>query len=127
MSRTSVVCDSVTGAVAGYVALSAAQIERAHLPRSAQRNCPNPIPVILLGQLAVDRRHQGKRLATSLLLFALTTAVRLSQEIGCFAVVTHPIDDAIRDFYRRFGFEELPFDPDRGMVVRIVDLQGNGF
>jgi predicted N-acetyltransferase YhbS len=83
--------------------------------------------VILLGQLAVDRRHQGKRLATSLLLFALTTAVRLSQEIGCFAVVTHPIDDAIRDFYRRFGFEELPFDPDRGMVVRIVDLQGNGF
>jgi predicted N-acetyltransferase YhbS len=125
-SRTSVVCDSVTGAVGGYVALSAAQIERAHLPRSAQRNRPDPIPVILLGQLAVDRRYQGKGVAKSLLLFALTTAVRLSKEIGCFGVLTHPIDDGVPDFYRRFGFEELPFDPERSMVVRIVDLEGNG-
>jgi predicted N-acetyltransferase YhbS len=126
LSRTSVVCDSVAGAVAGYVALSAAQIERAHLPRSAQRNRPDPIPVILLGQLAVDRRYKGKGVAKSLLLFALTTAVRLSKEIGCFGVLTHPIDDGVRDFYRRFGFEELPFDPGRSMVVRIVDLEGNG-
>jgi predicted N-acetyltransferase YhbS len=127
MSRTSVICDSMTGAVAGYVALSAAQIERAHLLRSTQRNRPDPIPVILLGQLAVDRRYQGKGIAKSLLLFALTTVVRLSQEIGYFGVLTHPIDDGVRDFYRRFGFEELPFDPGRSMIVRIVDLVESGF
>jgi GNAT superfamily N-acetyltransferase len=127
MSRTSVVCDTVTGAVVGYVALSVAQIERAHLPRSAQRNRPDPIPVILLGQLAVDRRCQGKGYAKSLLLFALTTAVRVSKEIGCFGVLTHPVDDGVRHFYRRFGFEELPFDPERSMIVRIVDLEESGF
>jgi predicted N-acetyltransferase YhbS len=127
MSRTSVVCDVATSGVAGYVALSAAQIERAYLLRSAQRNRPDPIPVILLGQLAVDRRYQGRGCAKSLLVFALKTTVRLSKEIGCFSMVTHPIDDGVRDFYRRFGFEELPFDPQRSMAVRIVDLEANGF
>jgi predicted N-acetyltransferase YhbS len=127
MSRTSVARDAETSAVAGYVALSAAQIERAYLPRSAQRNRPDPIPVILLGQLAVDRRYHGRGCAKSLLTFALKTTVRLSKEIGCFAVVTHPIDEGVRDFYRRFGFDELPFDPERSMAVRIVDLEANGF
>jgi GNAT superfamily N-acetyltransferase len=127
LSRTSVVCDTVTGAVAGYVALSAAQIGRAHLPRSAQRNRPDPIPVILLGQLVVDRRYQGRGYAKSLLVFALTTAVRFSREIGCRGVLTHPIGEGVRGLYRGFGFEELPFDPERGMIVRIVDLEENGF
>jgi len=127
MSRTNVVCDSESGTIVGYVALSAAQIERQHLPKSVQRNRPDPTPAILLGQIAVGRRHHGKGYAGSLLLFALRTAVRLSKEIGCFGVLTHPIDDGVRDFYRRFGFEDLPFDPERSMIVRIVDLEGNGF
>jgi GNAT superfamily N-acetyltransferase len=127
MSRTSLVCDSVTGAIVGYVSLSAAQIERAYLPKSAQRNRPDAIPAILLGQLAIDRRYHGRGYARSLMLYALTTAVRLSKEIGCFGVLTHPIDDGVRDFYRRFGFEDLPFDPERSMIVRIVDLAENGF
>jgi hypothetical protein len=42
-------------------------------------------------------------------------------------VVTHPLDDAVRDLYQRFGFEPLPFDPSRSMFVRIVDLELNGF
>jgi predicted N-acetyltransferase YhbS len=126
-SRTSIVCDSATGAIVGYVALSAAQIERAYLPKPAQRNRPDPIPAILLGQLAIDQRHHGKGYARSLMLYALTTSVRLSKEMGCFGVLTHPIDDGVRDFYRRFGFEDLPFDPERSMIVRIVDLEGNGF
>jgi hypothetical protein len=60
-------------------------------------------------------------------LYALTTAVRLSKEIRCFGVVTHPIDDRVRTCYGLFGFEELSFDPRRSMIVRIVDLEGNGF
>jgi GNAT superfamily N-acetyltransferase len=127
VSRTSVVCDPATGAVIGYVSLTAAQIERGHLPKSAQRNRPDPVPVILLGQLAIDRRHHGRGYARSLLLFALTTAVRLSNDIGCFGVLTHPLDDEVRAFYRRFGFEDLPFDPHRSMIVRMADLKQSGF
>jgi hypothetical protein len=42
-------------------------------------------------------------------------------------VLTHPLDDSVRAFYSRFGFETLPFDPKRSMVVRIVDLERSGF
>jgi predicted N-acetyltransferase YhbS len=125
VSRTSVVCEP-GGSIVGYVSLSAAQIERAWLPKAQQRNRPDPIPALLLGQLAVDQRHQGRGYARSLMIFALTTAVRLSQDIGCFCVLTHPLDDGVRAFYRSFGFEDLPFDPGHSMAVRIVDLKYNG-
>lgn len=127
ISRISVVCDRETGGIIGYVSLSAAQIQREYLPKSAQRNRPDPILVILPGQLAADHRHHGKGHARSLLLFALVTSVRLSKEVGCFGVLTHPLDDGVRAFYQRFGFEELPFDPGRSMIVRLVDLEKNGF
>jgi hypothetical protein len=38
-------------------------------------------------------------------------------------VVTHPLDDSVRGFYARWGFQDLPFDPRRAMLVRLVDLQ----
>ena len=123
-SRTSVIAGE---AIQGFVSLSAAQIERAWLPKAGQRNRPDPLPAILLGQLAVDRRAQGQGHARRLLHFALATSLRLSREIGCFGVLTHPLDDGLRGFYRRFGFEELPFDPQRSMIVRIIDLERNGF
>jgi predicted N-acetyltransferase YhbS len=126
VSRTSVICDAGTHEIAGYVSLSTAQIERAWLAKAQQRNRPDPIPAMLLGQLAIDQRYQGRGYARSLMFFALTTAVRLSEEIGCFCVLTHPLDDEVRTFYRSFGFEELPFDPERSMAVRIKDLKHNG-
>jgi predicted N-acetyltransferase YhbS len=127
VTRTNVICDAATGEVAGFVSLSAAQIERAHLPKSVQRNRPDPIPALLLGQFAVERQRQGRGCARSLMLFALTTAVRFSKDIGCFGVLTHPLDDGVRRFYARFGFETLPFDPKHSMIVRIVDLERSGF
>jgi GNAT superfamily N-acetyltransferase len=116
-------CDVHTGAIIGYVTLSAAQIERVFLPKPEQRNKPHPVPVLLLGQLAVHKDHQGRGHARSLLLFALRTALRVSQEIGNLGVVTQPIDEQARAFYRRWGFEDLPFDPRRAMIVRTIDIE----
>jgi hypothetical protein len=42
-------------------------------------------------------------------------------------VLKHPIGEGVRGLYRGFGFEELPFDPERSMIVQIVDLVENGF
>ena len=126
VTRTSVVCDPGTGDIVGYVSLAATHIERAWLRKAEQRNRPDPIPAALLGQLAVDRRHQGRGYARSLMFFALTTAVQFSRQVGCFCVLTHPLDDGVRASYRSFGFEDLPFDPARSMAVRIVDLKHNG-
>lgn len=126
VSRINVICDAESGAIAGYVSLSAASIERGHLPRNGQRNRHDPVPALLLGQLAVDLGFQGRGVAASLLYFALTTAVRVAREIGCACILTHPLDDSVRAFYARFGFEELPGDPLRSTAVRIVDLERNG-
>ena len=60
-------------------------------------------------------------------LFALTTALRASREVGSFGVLTHPLDEPVRAFYRRWGFEDVPFDPNRSMIVRMVELERNGF
>jgi predicted N-acetyltransferase YhbS len=126
-SRVSVVIDRDSGDIAGFVSLSAAQIERGYWPGPSQRNQPDPLPAVLLGRLAVDIPHQGKGVARSLTVFAPATSLRMSKEIGCFCVLTHPLDDGVRDFYRAFGFEDLPFDPGRSMAVRIIDLERNGF
>ncbi len=127
ISRTNVICDRGSRQIVGYVTLSAAQIERALLAKAHRRNTPDPIPVTLLGQLAVDRSHQGRGHARSLLFFALATALRASRDVGSFGVITHPLDEQVREFYARWGFESLPFDPQRAMIVRMVDLDGNGF
>lgn len=121
------ICDVGTGLIAGYVTLSAAQIEREFLAKVHQRNKPNPVPATLLGQLGIDKFHQGQGHARSLLLFALTVALIASCEVGSFGVLTHPIDDQVRKFYRRWGFEDVPFDPSRSMIVRMVDLEKSGF
>jgi predicted N-acetyltransferase YhbS len=122
-SRVNVIADDGSGQVVGYVALSAAQIERAFLPKSLQRNKPDPLPVLLLGQLAVDARHQRQGHARTLLQFALETSLRAAEIIGCVGVITHPVDDVVRGFYARWGFQDLPLDPRRAMLVRMVDLR----
>ena len=126
ISRTNVVCDTATGRIVGYVTLSAGQIERAALAKPQQRNKPDPLPATLHGQLAVHKDFQGRGCARSLLLFALRAALIVSRDIGSFGVIAHPLDDAARSFYARWGFQDLPFDPHRAMIVRMVDLERSG-
>jgi GNAT superfamily N-acetyltransferase len=121
-----VICDASTQLIVGYVTLSAAQVERQFLAKAHQRNKPDPVPATLLGQLAMHLSHQGQGHARSLLQFALTAALRASREVGSFGVLTHPLDDEIRQFYRRWGFDDLPFDPRRSMILRMVDLEKSG-
>jgi ribosomal protein S18 acetylase RimI-like enzyme len=125
-SRVNVVCDTASGRIVGYVALSAAQIERSFLPKAQQRNQPDPLPATLLAELAVHTDYRGRGHASSLLLFALKTALRAAEIVGSVGVITHPLDDGVRAFYGKWGFRDLPFDPRRAMMVRMVDLRKNG-
>ena len=122
VSRINVLCEAGTGRIAGYVALSASQIERGFLAKSMQRNKPDPIPAILLGQLAVDKDFQGQGHAAALMNFALKSALHASQSIGASGVITHPLDDSLRSFYARWGFANMPGDPRQAMLVRMPEL-----
>lgn len=127
LSRTTVLVDEESGAVAAYVSLCTAEIARDFLPKAEQRNRPDPVPAMLLGQLAVDRRYQGRQYARSLIVLSFQTVLRLSMETGCYCLVTDPLDEEVRAFYRHFDFRDLPFDRNRRMFVRIAELARNGF
>lgn len=127
ISRVNVMCDTENGKIAAYIALLTAEIRREFLPKAQQRNKPEAIPVILLGQLAVDMDYQGQGLAQSLLIFAFKTVVQIAEVAGCYGLITHPLDDSVRAFYQHYGFQDIPYDPERAMIVRVADLRVNGF
>ena len=68
---------------------------------------PEPIPGILLGQLAVDTGYQGRHLGSDLLVDAAQRAHAASDLIGSRAIVMQAIDERAKSFYARFGFRPL--------------------
>ncbi len=126
-SRTYVMVDEEINKVVGYVTLATGQIEREFLQKSKQRNMPNPVPVLILGQLAIDINYQGRGIGSDLLQFAFQLAVTTSHSVGTVGVLTHPLYSDVQGFYERWGFAELIGDPKRSMFIRIKDLVQNGF
>jgi GNAT superfamily N-acetyltransferase len=101
-SRCFVACEGQR--VIGYYALAAGSIERAQVPGGLRRNMPDPIPVIVLGRLAVDTRWQGRGLGADLLQDAVLRALRASREIGARVLLCHAIDVSATAFYLHHGF-----------------------
>jgi len=126
-SRTYVVCDAETDQLAGYVSLATGQIERGYLPKSKQRNMPDPVPVLVLGQLAVDQIYQGQGIGTDLLRYALQLAVVTADSVGLAGVLTHPLTPEARALYTRWGFQEVPGDPKGSLFLSVKQLKQNGF
>ena len=107
-SRTFVVCSGKV--VVYYCCLAAGSVSHAEAPGSVRRNMPQPIPVIVLGRLAVDRRWSGKGIGAGLLKDAVLRAVHVSQELGARALLVHAISERAREFYLKFGFTESPIN-----------------
>ena len=118
-SRVYVVCRSNT--VVGYYALAAGAVERDEAPSKVRRNMPSPVPVIILGRLAVDKREQGNRIGGALLRDALLRVLNASQEIGAAAVLVHALNDRAKAFYLEHGFVESPIEP-LVLMLRIKDI-----
>ncbi|MDJ0718087.1 MAG: GNAT family N-acetyltransferase [Prochloraceae cyanobacterium] len=95
--------------IAGYYCASASTIEFKHMPQNISKKLPRyPAPVMLIGQLAVDIKAQGKGLGKTLLMHALVRAVKVASEIGIYAVRVDAIDTASKNFYLKYGF--IPFE-----------------
>lgn len=95
--------------VIGYYGLSAGSLDANDLPEGLRRRLPRyPVPVVLLGRLAVSRYHQGQGLGSILLADALQRIVQASQVMAVYAVVVDALDDRAAEFYQQFGFIPLP-------------------
>ena len=98
--------------VVGYYALAAGQVASGDATRRLLAGQPaeRPIPVVLLARLAVDGRHQGSGVGSSLLQNAMLRSEAAAREIGARALVVHALGDDARSWYLRFGFEQSPTD-----------------
>jgi GNAT superfamily N-acetyltransferase len=98
--------------VAGYYTISAGSVVREQATaRSAHGLANHPIPVGLLGRLAIDKSEQGHGLGSALLKDALFRIERAADVLGMRAVLVHAIDEQARSFYERYDFEACPQDP----------------
>jgi GNAT superfamily N-acetyltransferase len=112
-----------TNIVVGYYSISAGSIAKASAtPRAGQGLANHPIPVSLLGRLAVDKGEQGIGLGKALLKDALIRMERAADILGIRAVLVHAIDESARAFYERFDFEPCP-DDDLHLMLLMKDLR----
>lgn len=119
-SRSFVVAEAQR--VIGFHALTTASAVRVGLPGPLRRNAPDPVPLMLLGQLAVDASHAGRGLGRRLLRDAMLRVASLSLHVGFRTLGTHPLDDEAERFYARFGFSVAPDTQPRLMVLPLQRL-----
>lgn len=108
-SRTYVVCHQ--NDVVAYYTLATGAVQCAHAPGRVRRNMPDPLPVMVLGRLAVRVDWQEKGLGRDLLADAIRRTLQAADIAGIRALVVHALSDEAKRFYKRVGFQASPTDP----------------
>lgn len=119
-SRTFVTCDG--NRVLAYYALASSAVVVHAAPGRFRRNMPDPIPVVVLARLAVDRSLQSQGIGRALVRDASLRVIQAADVIGIRGIVVHALTTEARAFYERIGFEESPLDP-MMLMVTLDDLK----
>jgi GNAT superfamily N-acetyltransferase len=114
-SRTYVVC--ADGCVAGYYALAAGAVAHTEAPTRVKRNMPDPVPVILIGRLAIDSRFQGLGIGADLLRDAVLRTLQVAEIAGIRAILVSAISANAKRFYEKYGFISSPANPPTLMIT----------
>lgn len=92
----------------GFYTLSAGSVRYEDAPETLKQKLPRyPIPTVVLGRLAVDKRYQGKGCGKQLLKDALLRVAAASDTIGMVAVIVEAKNEQALSFYKQYGF--IPF------------------
>lgn len=101
--------EQAPGHLAGFFTLSAGAVNCSDLPESLRKTLPRyPVPVALIGRLAVAGDFQGKGLGAILLADACQKVARASSTLAVAGIVVDAKNAASANFYRHFGFLDLP-------------------
>jgi GNAT superfamily N-acetyltransferase len=119
-SRTFVVAENHK--VVGYYALAPGAIAVASSVGRFRRNMPDPIPVAVLGRLAVDRSQQGRGLGRALFRDCALRVAQAADTIGIRGIVVHAISDQAKAFYQALGFDPSPAEP-MTLMVTLADIR----
>lgn len=111
-SRTYVVRDA-DGSVAGYYSLAAGSLSHV--------DAPDPIPIIVLGRLAVDLRYQRLGIGSALLFDAMRRTVAAGRVVGVRGMLVHVLTPDALDFYLRLGFVRTPVKETVAMPIEAIE------
>lgn len=107
----------------GYYSLATGSVILEKLTPEQRKGLPNhPIPVVLLGRLAVDKISQGQGLGEHLLMDAMRRIVQTAGEVGIHAIEVDAIDDKAKQFYLKYGFTELA-DNSRHLYIPLATIR----
>ena len=120
-SRTYALCND-NDQVIGYYALATGSISPNQATRSIKRNMPNPIPIMVLGRLAIDQNYQRQGLGDALLRDAILRILQAAKIAGIKAIVVHAISEQAKAFYLARSFTESPANP-MTMILPLESIQ----
>jgi GNAT superfamily N-acetyltransferase len=120
-SRTYVVCDA--SRVLAYYCLASGSLSSEQSSSSRfSRNMPNPIPVVILGRLAVDRSLHGKGIGRGLVRDACLRVLQAADILGIRGIVVHALSLEAKFFYEKMGFDAAKNDP-MMLMITLNDLR----
>jgi GNAT superfamily N-acetyltransferase len=108
-SRTYVVTEGRK--VVGYYCLASGALALNDAPGSVRRNMPDPIPMVVLGRLAIEKSWQGRGLGAALLQDAVLRTIQAGGILGVRGILVHAISNKARSFYEHYGFTASPSQP----------------
>jgi GNAT superfamily N-acetyltransferase len=83
---------------------------------------PDPVPVMIVGRLAIDQRMQGQSIGPALLRDAVLRTVQAAEIAGIRAILVHAISDRAKRFYERWGFISSPVD-EMTLMITLAEAQ----
>ncbi|HEV7407525.1 MAG TPA: GNAT family N-acetyltransferase [Bradyrhizobium sp.] len=119
-SRSFVLCAG--DVVIGYYALASGAVNAAPTPSRFRRNMPEPIPVAVLGRLAVDQTCHGHGIGRALFRDSALRVMQASEVIGIRGLLVHAISDEAKAFYLALGLSQSPLEP-MTLMVTLTDLR----
>lgn len=119
-SRCFVVCEG--GRVVAYYALASSAVAVEAATGRLRRNMPDPIPVVVLGRLAIDQSRHGTGLGRALVRDACLRVMAAADVIGIRGMLVHALSESARAFYEHVGFEPSPFDP-MMLMATLADIR----
>lgn len=109
--------------IAGIYGLHLGGVSRAEATVAAAKGSPDPVPAVVLGRMAVDRKFQGLGLGSALLHDVLLRTLVIADNAGAKVLLVHAKDENAQSFYRHHGFEPSPIDA-MTLMLLVQDIRG---